>query len=433
MIKKIILILPVLYFYFLSHAYCTIKKNVLSNNLVIVAQEISYLPLINIDIYVKGGATSTPNSQVYEYVIKHLLMLLDKEDNGLFKFIQSTGGETSSTVMQDMTRYSFTFAKEHFDKVLLMIKNIISMSDISDILLQQAIENAQNEIRFKLSIPEIYLSNLLFQNAYTKHKYKQGLFPTENIEFLVKKDELLDYIDRYLSPSNLVFIITGDIKPQDAIDKIKNIFDEERFRFIDEEKVKEPPLTLKQIIIEKNFQDTYLGIAFRAPKVTDIPDVYIMDIILTLLGEGKSSRLWTKLVEEKKLCKDISAEFLTQKYPGLFKIICTLSSAKNIDEVKENILEEIYKLKKGNISPQELQKSKDLIENLVALDTETLSGKASYLGFYEVIDNYQFALTYLDEINKITAKQVRDFANKIFQDKNYIVISIKKKEEKSDK
>lgn len=432
MLRRIIFFFAVIYLLVRNVPFFTspVLLTTLDNNLTIITQEVNKLPLINIDIFIKSGTTQTENSVRYEYILRYLLF---SERHNLSHFISERGGNINSTILPDMTRHTLTFHKKYLDEVLSLILSSLSPAEITDKQLNEAVEKAQQEIKQKNQIPELYLSNLLFQNAYKFHPYQRGLFPESILR--PKREDLQEYIDRYLSPANIVLVILGDVKSEEAQNTAKNIFDGERFRFIDREKIKEPPLELKQVIIEKSTlasNSSYLGIVFRAPSVKNVPDVYIMDVILTLLGEGITSRLHTRLVEEKKICEKITAEFLTQKDEGLFKIIARCSPQK-IDEAKENILKEIFKLKSENISPSELQKAKNLIEVMVTLDTETLSGRASHLGFYEVIDTYKFALTYQEEIDKVTSRQIKEFASRVFGEKNYLVGILKSREENNDK
>jgi predicted Zn-dependent peptidase len=164
-------------------------------------------------------------------------------------------------------------------------------------------------------------------------------------------------------------------------------------------------------------------IGYLAPSVKEKKDVHSMDVILALLGEGRSSRLYQQLKEERNLVNSVDVDFLTQRNVGTFTVRVSLKK-ENLKEVKNLILKNLKRLKTEKVKEEELTKAKNLVESMVAFDAETTAGKASYLGFYEAIDDYFFALTYLDEIQKVTADDIQKTAQKYFLDDRYFLVQV---------
>ena len=102
-----------------------------------------------------------------------------------------------------------------------------------------------------------------------------------------------------------------------------------------------------------------MGMAFHTTDLYS-PDLYTVDVLSTLLGEGNDSRLYTRLVKEKELLYNISSINYTPKYPGLF-LITGIGSPDKMDEAREEVFRGIEDLATDKITPEEIERGRNMV------------------------------------------------------------------------
>ena len=141
------------------------------------------------------------------------------------------------------------------------------------------------------------------------------------------------------------------------------------------------------------------------------PDQYPLDVTSYILGMGRASRLYKKLVEETKLAYTVSASFATHKGPGIFYVYAECSP-ENTSTVSNKILIELNQLTFENVTDEELNRARVLLIRDKLLQEQTPDGKAEELGFYAAIGNRKIAEKYIKNIKKVKPKDVKNIISK---------------------
>src|SRR5690606_5428166 len=116
--------------------------------------------------------------------------------------------------------------------------------------------------------------------------------------------------------------------------------------------------------------ETYIGIAFPAPAFADAKEVLAMDLAVTVLGDGRSSRLYRQLKEEKRIVNSISAGFATHLYPGMAYAVAT-PAGNNVDEIVQEIWQTFRDLAENPPTESEMAKIRRVIRNGLLFGMET--------------------------------------------------------------
>lgn len=401
----------------------SIKKFILENKITVIVYENPSSSTFTSDVWIKTGSINeTEKNSGISHFLEHMLFKGTKKrkTGEIDRIIEGVGGRLNASTSMDFTHYYITLPKEYLELAIEIQADMIKNPTFPEEEIEKERAVILEEIYRKQDIPESYLNTLLFENSFILHPYKFPVLGKRNSLLNIKRKDFFDYLKKFYVPENIVIVVCGGVKYKEVIEKVKKYFG--NFSENKSPQIKypvEPPqLEKRKIYLEKDLTYSYIGLAYHGPSVKDIPDVYAMDLIITILGQGRSSRLYQNLKQKKQLVTEIDCNYLTQRYPGLFYITAVCEKEKE-KEVIEEILKEIEILKNEKVSEKELEKAKRLIYSLVAFDTETNEGKASFLGFYETIDSVEFAYTYLDQINKITAEDIKKCANKYFGKENY--------------
>jgi len=412
---------------YISEREEVVKKITLTNGLTIIAREIPN-NIVSIQIWFKvGSRNESDKNNGISHFIEHLVFKGTKKRgvNQLSKEIESVGGKINGATSKDYTFYYATVAKDFID---------IAIDGLIDSVLNPVFNNEEIERERKVVIEEILrqddnpyscLFNLLNDISYVNHPYKMPVIGKKEIIESLTREDIVSYYNKFYVPENMIIVIVGDFNTEEIVKKIKKYFSMKSSKSHLLNINMKAEFNSCKIEKETSFKKCYLAVGWLAPTV-DNEDTYAMDVITTVLGQGRSSRLYRELKEKQQLCYSIESSYGTMKDEGLFKIFAILDEKNNI-LLQEKIMEEINKMKEG-ITLNELNKVKTMIENSYIFDHETNESIASSLGYYEAISSYKLELSYLDNIKKITLDDVKRVANKYLSSKPSIVVFKPKKE-----
>jgi len=235
------------------------------------------------------------------------------------------------------------------------------------------------------------------------------------------------YKSRYV-PNNLTFIVVGDIDAEKIRQQLADYFKDYPEKslkpvFVPEEP---PQLGRRQAHNEFPTELSRLSLAWHIPELTH-PDVPALDLLSTILGEGRSSRLYRRVREQAGLAFSVSAFSYTPGDPGLFGVDATVDPKKRDDALKL-IQQIIGEVKQAGVTADELMKATkmSLSHHLDALTT--MRGQASDLGSnWFLTRNLDFSRDYLTAVQKVTLDDIRRVVSKYLVDQNLTVTSLNPK------
>ncbi|MEI8355231.1 MAG: pitrilysin family protein [Deltaproteobacteria bacterium] len=266
--------------------------------------------------------------------------------------------------------------------------------------------------------------------AFIAHPYGQ---PTigwmSDIENL-SRTKAESFLHRFYAPNNAVVAIIGDIDPKKTIALMEKYFSTiPPGREVPPVAVEEPGQVGERRIEVEGDAEPKLLIGFHKPTLPSADD-YVFDLLDMLLANGRTSRLYRKLVLEKQLVTDIFTTAAPGNlYPNLFVIAATPRSPHTVREVEEAIYSELERLKSEPVSREELQK---IMNNLEAEEIRAMSsnsGLAYRLTEYEATaGSWRYLTEHRQKVAQVTPEDLLRVARKYFIKENRTVGTIIKKE-----
>jgi predicted Zn-dependent peptidase len=232
------------------------------------------------------------------------------------------------------------------------------------------------------------------------------------------------FFDEYYVPSNMVVVVVGDVKASEALPMIEKYFGRLPSRPKPDDRVTaEPPQNSeRRVVLSEQTQPLYLE-GYHRPDYRD-PDDAVYDAITDLISEGRTSRLYRALVRDQKIAS-FSAGFTGlpgNKYPHLFAFYAFPLPGHKPDEMAGPIHAEIEKLKKEDISDDELKMIKTRAKANLIRSLDSNSGLAFSLGLNQSrYDDWRELFREVDRIDKISKADIRRVANKTFTENNRTV------------
>ncbi|MCX5668137.1 MAG: pitrilysin family protein, partial [Candidatus Omnitrophica bacterium] len=407
-----------------------VYRKTLENGLVILAKESPPKDLVSINITVKAGPSSEEEytASGISHLVEHLVFkgTVSRKVGDIEKEIRSYGGLINGAVSHDTTTYEVTVPVKYFTQGLSVLKDMLVNSVFDRMELEKEREVIMKEIKLNEDDPEKKLMTRLFENAYTAHPYKYPPIGYEKILRALTRDDVVKYYNRRYVPNNMVIAVVGGMNARDAaldVEKEFSRFRDPSYRPVNRGE-KEPSQTGKRVVEEEApVTLSYLALGFHSTGMLN-KDLFALDVLSMILGRGNNSRLNKLLLKDKREVHSISAWNYTPMDPGLF-VITALLNKENIGAAKKDILDEIKKIKDGDISDNELESAKCMVIGDHILSHETIEYQAEDLSEGEAIaGNSDFYDRYVEGVNKVSKYDIRRAASQYLDEDNLTEISL---------
>ncbi len=387
----------------------------LENGQTVIIQEVKNNPIVTIDTWIKTGSINEDDSNNgVSHFLEHLFFkgTTNHAPGEFDKMLETKGAITNAATSKDFTHYYITIPSKDFDLALELH---------SDMLLHPLIPRKELEKERKVVIEEIMKdanspTTLVYDNLvkmlYKTHPYKRKVIGTEKIISTIHRDEILNYYNKFYTPSNMVTVVVGDIDSNAVLGKIKEGFNSEYKKPVKQVYPKENKLTSQQKnIAYSDTQTGYMLIGFRGTDI-DNKDSYALDILATILGEGRSSVFYQKLKEQKQLVSTISTANTGFRDDGIFYISASFTPEK-CTKLEDSIFEEIKYIQKNGVTEEQLKLAQNMIARNTYYERESISNIAGEIGYtFVTTDDIKYYETYLDNIKKVTPQDVKRVADK---------------------
>lgn len=387
----------------------------LDNGQTVIIQEVKTNPIVTIDTWIKTGSINeNDENNGVSHFLEHLFFKgsTNHAPGEFDKILETKGALTNAATSKDFTHYYVTIPSKDFDLALEMHADMLLHPLIPRKELEKERKVVIEEIMKDANSPQTLVYDNLVKMLYTNHPYKRKVIGTTDIISTIHRDKILEYYNQFYNPSNMVTVIVGDVDSPTVIEKVKKDFNAEYKKPIKNIYPQEKILSSQaKTTAYADVQSGYMLVGFRGTKIDD-KDSYALDVLSTILGDGRSSVFYRNVKENKQLASSISATNTGFKDDGIFYISANFSPAKG-SKLQDAIFDEITNIQKNGVTAEQLRLAKNIIERNTYYERESISSIAGEIGYtFVTTDNIKFYETYLDNIKKVTADDVKRVANK---------------------
>lgn len=396
----------------------------LTNGQTVIIEQIKNNPIVTIDTWVRTGSINeTEKNSGISHFLEHLFFKgTQTHPTGDFdKILESKGAITNAATSKDFTHYYITIASNYFDLAAELHADMLLHPQVPRKELEKERKVVLEEIAKSANVPETICYENLIKLMYTTHPYSRRVLGSETVVENVTREEILEYYNTYYTPSNMITLVIGDIEPQHALEVVKKVFEAPYKKPVTNTYKREKLLNEQKKNITYTEKETgYMLIGYRGATISE-KDSYALDILATVVGSGRTSRLYQTLKDQKQIVNSVSAYNSTMKDDGMFVIKSTFLP-ENTQTVEDCIYDEIEKIKKSGITETELCTAKKMIESTTYYERESVSNIATEMGYMVTLTgNTKSYEDYLSNINKVTLADVKRVANKYLAKQNSAV------------
>ncbi len=396
------------------------EKHTLENGLDVILHQDNSAPVVVTSVmYHVGAKDEDADKTGFAHFFEHLLFEGTKNIDGGYggwnQIINSNGGTFNANTTADRTYYYEIFPSNKLEIGLWleserMLHPVVSQKGI----------NTQNEVvkeekRLGENQPYGKLIEVVSENLFEVHPYKGTVIgKMEHLDAATEED-YKKFNKKFHVPNNAVLVVAGDIEVDKTLELVKKYFgDIPRGKDVERNFPKEKPITKSKRVkaYDKNIQIPAYVLAYRTPPQNE-RDSWVLNMISTYLSDGESSKLFKKVVDEKKMALAVQAINLSQEDYGIYIVFSLPMGEKTFDEMNKEIDEEIYKIQNELISERDFEKIRNKIESQFVSSNASFEGIASSLATYHMLyDDVNLINDQIDIYMSITREEMRDVANK---------------------
>ncbi len=394
----------------------------LDNGLHVILHKDNTAPVVTTAVmYHVGAKDENPEKTGFAHFFEHMLFegTENIERGGWFKIVSSNGGQNNANTTRDRTYYYETFPSNNLELGLWLESERLMHPIINKIGVDTQSEVVQEERRLRYdNAPYGRWQEQMFKNLFKKHPYRWTTIGSLEHLANASLEDFKEFNRTFYVPNNAVLVVAGDIDLDKTRKMIKDYFgpiprgeEIERKTFV-EDPIQGP---IKTTFNDSNIQIPAILMGYRTPAQTE-RDAYVLDMISTYLSDGKSSKLYKKLVDDQKQALQVFAFNGSQEDYGAYIIGALPVGETSLQDIVTEIDEEIVKLQFELISEKDHQKLLNKFENQFVNSNSSIAGIANSLAtYYMLYDETGLINNQIDIYRSVTREEIKEVANKYLQ------------------
>lgn len=400
------------------------NKFTLTNGLQVVLHQDRALPFVSVNIwYHVGSKDESPGRTGFAHLFEHLMFEGSKNHDELFfNPLQKIGGSVNGSTTSDRTNYWENVPSEYLELALWLESDrmgfLLESLDQEKLDLQRDV--VKNERRQSYENRPYGMSHLILQPKLfpSPHPYSWPVIGSQEDLDAASLEDVKSFFSRFYSPTNASLAIAGDFEEEEAKSLVEQYFGDiegasnvTRLEKMDSSLKGETDLRVFDNVHLPRYSlvwpSTPAFDSFEAP----------LDILATVLADGKSSRLYQSLVYKKQIAKDVSVYNYAREIAGEFSVEVTGNSEDCLPEIQDVLEAELFKIKDEDILEEELQRAKNRIESQHLKQLEKMggfSGRADQLNYYNVMAGDPNLINLdIERYSQVTVADIRHAADKV--------------------
>ena len=391
----------------------------LDNGMHVILHQDNSAPVVTVSVmYHVGAKDENPERTGFAHFFEHLLFegTENIERGEWFNIVTSNGGSNNANTTDDRTYYYEVFPSNSVELGLWMESERLMHPVINQIGVDTQNEVVKEEKRLRVDNSPYgkFLENIKL-NMFKKHPYKGTTIGKMDHLDAATLDEFQAFNKKFYVPNNAVLVVAGDINKVDVKRMVKDYFGPiPRGEDIVRNFPKEDPITapMTAIAYDSNIQIPAIMAAYRTPSFKE-RDAYVLGMISSYLSGGKSSKLYKKIVDEKKMALQVGAINQSQEDYGTYIVYGLPLGDNSLESLLVEIDDELVKVQTELMTERDYQKLQNKFENNFVNSNSSISGIANSLArYYMLYDDVNLINNEINIYRSITREEIQAVAKK---------------------
>ena len=395
-------------------------RHVLHNGVRVVIQEHRSSDVVAIQLWVKSGVRDETASELgLAHYLEHMLFngTATRPRGFIDREVEGVGGRVNAGTSFDYTYYHVVLPAHRAAAGIETLADIGLDASLDAEVLEGEKRVVLEEMRFGEDNAPRFLIRQLYAAAFPEHPYGRAVIGQREAIQRVTRDQLVAFYRRYYVPEAFTLVVVGAVQHDEILAAAERAFG--RAPATRSTRLPVPPVigNRDRIEVSRPTGHAYLGLGWLAPRI-DHADAAAVDLVVSVLGQSRSSRLIQALREEQGVVNTITSGYSALQGAGLVSVTAQLDP-RNLERAEAAILGEIERLGGAGVTDSERRRAVTAAEARRAFLTETAEGRAFALGQAETIWRIEDELAYVDRLRRVTPEQLRAAARRYFDPRRY--------------
>ena len=401
----------------------------LPNGMHVVLHQDNSAPVVAVSVmYHVGSKDDSPGRSGFAHFFEHLLFE-GSENIGrgeFMKIVSQNGGQMNANTSHDRTFYYEVFPSNQLKMGLWLESERLMHPVINEVGVKTQKEVIKEEKRMSYdNQPYANYVNVIFHDLFTDHPYHHALIGSMEDLDAATLDEFKKFNKKYYVPNNAVLVIAGDIQVEDTKKWVEAYFGPiPKGAPVVRKKYEEKPITtqITDTAYDANIQIPAIMTAYRVPGLTS-KESKALELVSAVLSQGASSRMYKKMVDEKKNALQVTSFSYALEDYGIYVSLAIRSGEVPLNDLLKDMDDEIVKIQTDLISEDEFTKLRNKAENTFVTANDNMIGVAENLAKgYTFYNNTNHINTELEQIEAVTREDIRNVAKKYLNPNQRVVL-----------
>jgi zinc protease len=395
----------------------------LENGLQLIIREDRSAPVVSVQAWCRAGSIHEGPwlGAGLSHVLEHMLFkgTSNRGPGIIDQQVQDAGGYMNAYTSFDRTVYHIDVPNTGAAIAIDILCDIMMNATLPADELGKEMDVIRREMDMNQDDPRQKSARRLFEVAYTRSPYRFTVIGYPDIFNDLQRDDIFNYYREKYAPNNVFFVVVGDINAAEVEQQIRATFARGKARPMPSFELAEEPTQVapREVIEESPVELAHMHMSWHIPDLRH-PDMPLIDVLATLLGNGRSSRLYQQVREKKGLVNSVDAWTYTPGGSGLFGM-SAVTEADKFAAARDAMLAELERMKNELVTSEELQKAVKQFTAATLSARKTMSGQAQDLGgSWLAASDLNFSKRYLDAVKRITPQELQRVARTYLAEQN---------------
>jgi len=396
-----------------------VRQLELENGLQLAWEADHRQPLVAIEARIKGGLRGEGPyvGTGITHFIEHMLFkgTTTRAPGTIEQEVRRYGGTINAFTSFDATGVSLFVESRSLKEGLGLLADILQHAVFPPAEFDKERAVVISEIQMNRDDPDRRINQLFWNRHLLDHPYRHPILGYQPLlERLTVKDLTEFYAAQY-QPQNIVVSCVGDFDSDAFPALAKDIFGswprgtgDPRQQLVP---VEPAAASAKESVVELPVQAAYVLLGFTSTRLAD-PDLYPLDVLANILGDGRSSRFYETVVRQRQLAHSIAAWNYTPYDPGVFAIQLRTDPG-NVTAATDAVVGILEDVKRNGVTEAELRKAKRSVSADYLFNLQTVESKAADLASSLIATGDPlFSRRYVSGVEQVTRQQVQETARR---------------------
>lgn len=397
-----------------------VQKKVLKNGLTVLVLPVHNIPKVSLQLWYNVGSKDEKTAEKgIAHLIEHMIFKgtekLSETDINIVSHMLS--GSINAFTSYDYTGYLFNFPTHHWQEALPIMADCMQNTAFKEDHLSSEMKAVIQELKMYKDDYQMSMVEELISTIFADHPYHYPIIGFKQDLWSVHGKDLKKFYKKHYAPNNATLVVVGDVRPEQAFKLVEEYFGDipalEGYK--KEELFFHKDIVSKSVTLYRDVQQPLEAVVFVVPGIKNRQE-HVLEIASWILGAGKSSRLYTKLVDELQLVTSLSTSYWDLFDHALFFIMYEPKNIEDSAKIQAIINEEIQAIVDNGPNKQELDRAIKKAQMKLYSILENTEKQAYEIGkYYLATGDENYIFNYLHDSPEKIGKDVQELFAKYFR------------------